>query len=137
MNRHARGVGLIDGLIALAILSFGLLGMTRLQGRMISSATDAQSRTTAAQLADELLGTVLVDTANAACYTLPAAGACASPAASARTAEWAQRVTASLPGPAGSGVVWVPGSGRMTVSITWTDRAATEARLLQVSTDVR
>ena len=40
------------------------------------TATDAQLRTTAMQFADELLNTMLVDNANAACYTWPAAGAC-------------------------------------------------------------
>jgi type IV pilus assembly protein PilV len=92
MNRPAARrrawVSLIDALIAIAILSFGLIGMTRMQGRMVTSATDAQLRTTAVQLADELLNTVLVDTANAACYTLPQAGVCNSPAATARTTDW-------------------------------------------------
>ena len=70
-RRAPRGVSLIDALIAIAILSFGLVGMTRMQGRMVTASTDAQLRTTAVQMADELLNTVLVDTTNAACYTLP------------------------------------------------------------------
>jgi type IV pilus assembly protein PilV len=78
LRQAQRGVSMIDALIAIAILSFGLIGMTRMQGRMVSAATDAQLRTTAVQMADELLSTVLVDTANAACYTLPQSGACGS-----------------------------------------------------------
>jgi hypothetical protein len=52
------------------------------------------------QLADELLSTALVDTANAACYTLPAeAGcACASEDAAAAAEDWDTRVGAALPG---------------------------------------
>lgn len=136
-SRRQRGVGLIDALIAIAILSFGLLGMTRLQGRMVTSATDAQQRTTAVQLADELLSTALVDTANAACYTRPQAGACASPAAVARTTDWANRVSGALTGSVASGVVLDAGTGRMTVTINWTAKHEPEPRQLQVVTDVR
>ena len=77
-----RGVGLLDALVALALLAFGLLGMTRLQARMVAQATESQTRMTALQLGDELLNSALVDTANAACYTLPQAGACANAGAS-------------------------------------------------------
>ena len=100
LKRRARqrGIGLIDAVIAMAILSFGLLGMTRLQGRMVTASTDAQLRQTAMQMADELLSTALVDTANAACYTVPAAGACASEDAAAAAEDWDTRVGAALPG---------------------------------------
>lgn len=135
--RRPRGVSLIDALIAMAILSFGLVGMTRMQGRMVSAATDAQLRTTAMQLADELLSTVLVDTANAACYTLPQAGACGSAAATARTTEWSSRVAASLPGSVSRSVTLTAATGRMTVSIGWTGRDASDPRQLSVVTDVR
>ena len=132
-----RGISLIDALIAIAILSFGLVGMTRMQGRMVSSSTDAQLRTTAVQLADELLNTVLVDVANAACYTLPQAGACGSAAAAARTADWAARVAATLPGAVTRTVTLNAATGRMTVSIGWTARDSADPRLLNVVTDVR
>lgn len=135
--RRQRGISLIDALIALAILSFGLIGMTRMQGRMVSAATDAQLRTTAMQLADELLNTVLVDAANATCYTLPQTGACGSAAATARTSEWAARVNASLPGSVSRGVTLDAATGRMTVSIGWTGRDASDPRQLDVVTDVR
>jgi type IV pilus assembly protein PilV len=132
-----RGVGLIDALIAIVILSFGLIGMTRMQGRMVSSATDAQLRTTAVGLADELLNTVLVDTTNAACYTLPAAGACASAAATARTTDWAGRVAATMPGSVTKTVTLDAATGLMTVSIGWTGRDGSDPRLMNVVTDVR
>ena len=75
-----RGSGLIDGLVALAILAFGMLAMTRFQGRMVAQSTEAQSRQVATQFTSELLATVLVDTANAACYTLPQSGSCSNSA---------------------------------------------------------
>jgi|APTNR8051073442_1049403.scaffolds.fasta_scaffold43032_2 type IV pilus assembly protein PilV len=139
LKRRARqrGIGLIDAVIAMAILSFGLLGMTRLQGRMVTASTDAQLRQTAMQMADELLSTALVDTANAACYTVPAAGACASEDAAAAAEDWDTRVGAALPGTVTRTVVLDGATGRMTVTIGWTGREDSEARQLQVVTDVR
>ena len=40
LRQAQRGVSMIDALIAIAILSFGLIGMTRMQGRMVSAATE-------------------------------------------------------------------------------------------------
>lgn len=134
---RARGVGLIDALIAIAILSFGLIGMSRMQGRMVTASTDAQLRTTAVQLADELLNTVIVDNANAACYTLPQTGACAASIAMTRTTDWANRVSAALPGTVTPTVSLDTASGRMTVQIGWTARENDDPRLLSVVTDVR
>lgn len=136
-RRAQRGLGLIDALIAIVILAFGLLGMSRLQGRTVTAATDAQLRTTASLLADELLNTVLVDTANAACYTVPAAGACGSVAAAQRANEWAGRVLAGLPGTVTRAVTLDAATGRLSVSLGWTSRDNADPRLFTVVTDVR
>ena len=140
LTRHARGVGLLDGLIALAILAFGLLGMTRMQTNLVRQASDSQARLTAAQFGDELLNTALVDVDNAACYTLPAAGECASAAASARTTDWDTRVKAALPGTVTAASALA--DEQLTVTLTWTGRTGDEddedsERTLQVTTDVR
>ena len=124
--RLKQGVGLLDALVAMAILAFGLLGMTRLQTRM-----------TAMQLGDELLNAALVDTANAACYTLPQVGACAKAAAKAKTTDWETRSKAALPGSPTAGAVLDAGTGRMTVTLTWTGKESQETRTLVAVTDVR
>jgi type IV pilus assembly protein PilV len=142
-----RGVGLFDALIALVILSFGMLAMTRFQTRLVGNATDAQSRLTAAALADELLNTALVDgnANNRPCYTLPKVGVCpvAAAGASARTDGWAARVAAALPQGAASSV-YVPATGMMTVTIQWTGKSranfngtsAAEKRTMEMSSNV-
>ena len=135
--RRARGFGLIDALIALALLAFGLLAMTRFQTRMIASTTETQGRMNALQLADELIASVLVDPANAGCYTLPPAGACGSSTASARTAEWAARVSASLPGTVTTSSVFTTATGRLRVAITWSGKESGETRTLEATTDAR
>ena len=131
-----RGMGLLDALIALAILAFGMLAMTRFQSRMVTQTSEAQSRLVAAQLGDELLSSALVDVNNAACYTRPQAGACASSRAVTRTADWAARAASALPGTVTTGAV-LDGTGRLTVAITWTGRESQDARRLEATTDVR
>ena len=132
-----RGSGLLDGLIALAILAFGMLAMTRFQGRMVAQTTEAQSRQVATQFSSELLATVLVDTANAACYTLPQTGTCANTAAKTRAADWATRVAAALPGTVTSTATLNAGTGRMTVVVSWTGKDSGDARRFEAVTDVR
>lgn len=130
-----RGIGLIEALVALAILAFGLLGLTRFQTRLIAQGTEAQERLTAVQLGDELLSTVIVDVGNAACYTLPQVGACGSAPAAARTAAWATRVAASLPGTVTTTAALV--GNQLNLAITWTSRQTGDIRALQATTDVR
>jgi len=135
--RRRRGSGLLDGLIALAILAFGMLAMTRFQGRMVAQTTEAQSRQVATQLSSELLATVLVDTTNAACYTLPQAGTCGNAAAKARATDWSNRVAAALPGTVTSTSTLDAASGRLTVVVNWTGKDSSDARRLETVTDVR
>ncbi|MDP1532582.1 MAG: pilus assembly protein PilV [Rubrivivax sp.] len=132
-----RGVGLLDAMIALAILAFGMLAMTRFQARTVAQTTEAQQRLVATQLGDELLSTVIVDVGNAACYTLPQAGACASATAKTRTEAWATRVGTALPGSVSTTSTIDAASGRLTVVINWTGKASTDARRLEAVTDVR
>lgn len=115
-------MGLLDALIALAILSFGMLAMSRFQARLVASSTEAQARLTATELADELLNTAIVDKLNATCYTVPAAGACASTTASARTAAWLNRVQTTLPEAAASSVL--SAANQIAVTVQWRGKVA-------------
>lgn len=132
----SRGFGLLDALIALAILAFGMLAMTRFQSRTIAGTSEAATRTTASGFSDELMSTLLVDVANAVCYTKPAAGGCGSTAAQARLEDWATRTAAALPGPVTTGAV-LGVDGRYTVTITWTGKESGTTRTLQAVTDAR
>jgi type IV pilus assembly protein PilV len=137
-RRHRqRGFGLFDALISLAILTFGLLAMTRFQTRMVAQTTESQSRQVATQLAAEHLSTVLVDVGNAACYTVPAAGTCGNAGAKTRTEAWATRVSSSLPGTVSSSVGLDSATGLMTLVISWTGKDSSDPRTLRTVTDVR
>jgi type IV pilus assembly protein PilV len=136
-RRIARGFGLIEALVAMLIMTFGMVALTQFQSRLIVQTTDSQSRATASQFAGELLGTVLVDAANAACYTLPQAGTCSNDAAKERTADWADDVAAALPGPVTTTSTLDVATSRLTVVITWTGKTGDDTRRLESITDVR
>lgn len=137
-RRAARGLTLIDAMIAMAILAFGLLGMTRLQTRALAQTTEAQARLVAAQFADELLSSALIDAPNHDCYTLPSAGTCGSTTARSFTDDWKTRVEATglLPGAAATST-YTSSSGQITVRITWTGKESGETRVQEGTTDVR
>jgi Tfp pilus assembly protein PilV len=132
-----RGLGLFDALIALLVLSLGMLAMTGFQGRMVAQTTESQSRQVAAQFASEHLSTVLVDAANAACYTLPQTGTCTRTAAITGTTNWSTRTAAALPAPVTTMATLDNATSRLTVVITWLGKGTQETRTLQAMTDVR
>ena len=135
-RRSARGFTLIDSLIAMAILAFGLLAMTRLQARALAQSTESQARMTAVQFGDELISTILIDAANHDCYRLPAAGTCSSDAAKALASDWKTRLVAAMrDGSATSD--YDSTTGRMTVSISWTNKESGSSNQLTATTDVR
>ena len=76
-----------------------------------------------------------MDVDNAACYTLPAAGACASVAAKARADDWKLRAAAALPGTVVAGSTLL--NDRLTVTLSWTGKESNDTRTLEVTTDVR
>jgi Tfp pilus assembly protein PilV len=134
--RSRRGFSLLDALIAMAIMAFGLLAMTRFQGRLVAQATESGSRLVALQAAEELMSTVLVDVGNATCYTLPQVGACASSAATTLATGWATRTGAALPGTV-TALSALSAGGQFTVTITWTGKDSNDTRTLEATTDVR
>lgn len=135
-RRAARGFSLLDALIAMCIMAFGLLAMTRFQGRLVAQATESGGRLVALQSAEELMSTVLVDVGNAACYTLPQSGTCNSAAARALATGWATRTAAALPGTV-TALSALNAGGQFTVTITWTGKESAETRTLEATTDVR
>lgn len=122
------GVGLIDAMVALAILAFGMLAMTRLQGRLVAQGTESQNRIVATQITDQLLAMAIVDPEHASCYTqAPVASDCpeASPARTA-TSNWAAEAAARLPG--FKSATSVLDAGQLTVTLTWTGKSVQEGQ---------
>jgi type IV pilus assembly protein PilV len=137
MRPLIRGVSLMEALIALGVLSFGLMAMTRLQARQVAFATDAQSRQSATQFSSELMSLVRVDPAQVRCYTVPADAACTNAPVAALAAAWATRVNSGLPGPVATTSLYDATTGRLTVRIQWQGKGSIETRQTEVATDVR
>lgn len=140
-----RGLSLIDALVALLILSLGMVALTGYQARVLAQGSDAQNRLLATRLADELLDLALIDPgANAVCYTLPAPATCPSAAALNAASQWLKHVNDSgLPLATGfSPTATLSPNGRLTVNLKWRGRivaqgVGSEDHEITRSTDVR
>lgn len=132
------GFSLIEVLIALLVLSVGLLGLALLQVLNVRYTASAQSRTVATNLATEVLDMMRSNPRHVVLYNrittqyfdgyAPPAGGCTSTgdtAASAlnNIARWRCDVASRLP--SGRGSVVVAGNEatgfQATVTVTWTD----------------
>lgn len=143
-----RGIGLIDALIAVSMLAFGLLGLSRMQARLVAQSSESQVRLAATRAASELMGFVQIDGSNVGCYVLPEPTGCASTVASTGAARWKASALALLPTHAGT-VATVKSTldastGRFQVVLTWPakgsrlgDQLNTDTHKLTVATDVR
>ena len=131
-----RGVGLLEPMIAIVILCFGLLGLAQFQFNLIAQTTDSQSRLAASALAEELLALLRVDLDNVDCYTFPQTGTCDSTVAKGWTSAWAERAAKQVPGFLRA-IASQPDANTFQVTLTWTGKAFKETRVLEVTTDVR
>ena len=103
-----KGMTLIEVLVSLLIFSFGFLGLIGMQARALQVSTDAEDRSRAALLANEIVSSMWTqNTVNLPTATITA---------------WQARVAdqSAFGLPASSGTVSLPdASGMVQVSITW------------------
>lgn len=146
--RATRGVALLEGLIALLVLSVGLLGLAAMQARLVAGSTAAQQRIVATALVDRLLSHALADAGNVGCYLVPAptgAPACGSAAAADITAQWqadlavlgeatGSAVLVTLPMAAGS---FTGSAQQLRARVEWRNRAGGDWHRVEALTDVR
>ena len=96
-----RGVVLIEVLVAILIFSVGVLAIVGLQATMIKATADAQYRAEASYIAQERIGQIWADAANAASYV-----------------ENLTDISARLPGGTRT-VTQGATAGQFTVTVTW------------------
>ena len=103
---HKRGMTLVEVMVSLLIFSFGFLGLIGMQGRAIQVSSDAQDRSRAALLANEIVSTMWMQKSTTV--------------APAEFAAWNARLSntaaSGLPNAAGS---ITEAAGVVTVTITW------------------
>jgi len=108
--RRVAGSALLEAVIALLLFGAGIVGLIGLQGKMITTQSDAKYRADAAYLVAELVGTMWADVPNLNSYVT------ASCSGYTRCNEWASKVAKTLPG--GTAAVTV-NTGVVTVTLTW------------------
>lgn len=150
------GFSLIEVMIAVVLVSVGLLGMALLQSTALRAGQSSSDRTTATMLTYQLLDMVRANRRQAASYNLIGeaaftaagdgrTGACAPNAVppslqwQADRDMWVCSAVRSLPEARGSvrvtaatapagGAAGVPTAGQITVTISWLDNRVTETR---------
>jgi type IV pilus assembly protein PilV len=110
--RAARGFMLIEVMISVIIFSVGVLALVGLQASMTRAQTESKVRADAAYLAQELIGLMWTDIANAASYA--DAGCAGYP----RCAAWQAKVAALLPGGTAA-VGWNAATRDVTITLSW------------------
>jgi type IV pilus assembly protein PilV len=130
MNRlpdgRQRGVSLIEVLVAVVVLSLGLLAMAGLQLSGLRASQGGLLRSTAAQLASDMAERMRSNFGEAKNYALPlggAPGAC-NAVCVADLNDWLQRVSAL---PAGDGSVEQLATGVVRITVQWDDSRAAGA----------
>jgi type IV pilus assembly protein PilV len=112
-RRLSSGIALIEALVAILILTIGILGLVGLQASMTRAQSSAKYRADAAYLSSELIGALWADRPNLANYaTTPAA-----PCTYQRCLDWVNKVTSGLPN--GAGQLAVSPSGAVGLTVTW------------------
>ena len=145
MKKYNTGSFLLEPLISICILSFGLLGLAHFQLNMFAQNADAKMRISATSLTEELLSQVRVDPANAGCYTdSPPAGSCNYQTALQTYSDWkavAMKTMGSLAGADKSNVsvssALDTATNSLTVQLKWSTKGAVDLRVHKVVTDVR
>lgn len=120
MIRQARGFTLVEGLIALLVLSIGLLGIAALYVETLQSGRAAQFRTQAVSIAADLADRIRANRVPADAYT----GVGLNARASADLNEWNALVATRLPEGEGevrfvAGTAITPAS--YTIRVRWTE----------------
>jgi type IV pilus assembly protein PilV len=68
---HQQGVSLLEALITIVILAFGILGLANLQAKMQTAEVESYARSQALVLLDDMAARVSANRANAAAYVTP------------------------------------------------------------------
>jgi type IV pilus assembly protein PilV len=123
---RSRGFTLLEVLIALLVLSFGLLGLAALQAYSVKANQSANFRSQATALANMMLDNIRANRANLSSYYADdyADGDCEStpptnPPAAFELGEWQREIRCQLPN--GRGAVAPISDNEVAVCIRWSD----------------
>lgn len=134
---------LLEGMIAILIFSFGVIGIMALQGNSIAAVRDGKYRSDAGLLANQIIAQMWVNRSNLASYALnPTAATCAAGnniTTNANLAAWLQNdLAAALPQTGGllQKIVVNPGNV-VSVTVCWRSPQDTTARQFTVTAQIQ
>lgn len=131
IQRAQRGFGLVESLVALIVISVGMIGIAALYGQGLRASTMALNRTRAVTLASDMAdrirsnrrGETAYNTANAAdrnCDPGDNKDCTAQEMANHDLWRWRAEVGAQLPGPGVGTIVFAPGTpSTYTITVGW------------------
>lgn len=118
----AAGFVLLEGLIAILIVSFGILAVMGLQISSISGVRDAKFRSDAGLLASQIIGAMWADRNSLGAYSLNATAATCAAGSNTNTklTGWLTDLQNALPGTTGYAQKIVIGANNVvTVTVCW------------------
>jgi type IV pilus assembly protein PilV len=126
-RRRVRGFAMIEILVSLLVVAFGVLALMGLQATAVRMSTDARDRGSATFLADQLLGQLLISNrADIASFAHnPTGGTCnptSAPSTNAVVTGWLAEVARQLPNAAGGSqqvIVRDAAQGDIDVVLCW------------------
>jgi type IV pilus assembly protein PilV len=124
--RPQRGLTLIEVMISMLLLAFGLLGMLGLKATALKQTGDANSRTVASIHANDILDRMRANPVRATTGQYAIGLADPAPVGPANVAQvdlaqWRARIVEQLPG--GTGSVLVQPDGTAQIVIQWNERS--------------
>jgi type IV pilus assembly protein PilV len=122
------GVALIEALVAVLIVAFGVMGLVGLQAAMTRAQGSAKFRSDASYLGSQIIGAMWADRSNVVQYD---SSTCAS---YSRCNDWMEKVGSALP--AGAATISAAASGDVSLTVTWSTTAEGTHSYV-VSTSVR
>lgn len=130
-----KGVSLLESLIAMLVLSIGLLGVLGLQTKSLVHNRSAYFETQASNMAQDMLDRVRANHAQASAYGLTmGSNATGSGLPTNDQAEWIADLASALPG--GEGGIAIANS-QVSVTVRWRDASeATDMRQIQVVSEL-
>lgn len=130
------GFTLVEVMVAVLVLSVGLLGFAALQTRGLRLNHDALIRTQATFLANDIMDRMRTyDVATVGAFSATASGEDCDPAVSTITNDlncWGELVSAALP--SGTGAITLISGTQYLVTLSWSDResAGTKTQVWEV-----